>query len=177
MRSSNREEILQIGKITGVHGIRGEVKLTPYGELVEFPWASVYITGGVVKKKVKVVRARKHKGFFLVELEGFPTRNDAEGLVGLELSVERDELPELPEDEFYYYDLIGMDVYTEDGGLLGTVRGIIHTGSNDVFEVKGDKGEVLIPAIEEVVLEMDIENKKMTVRLMEGLLPQEGEGE
>ncbi|MBI1911548.1 MAG: 16S rRNA processing protein RimM [Deltaproteobacteria bacterium] len=169
----SKEELVQIGKITGVHGIKGEVKVSLYGDLDEFVWQTVTLSGKKEEKVCKVTRARKHKGTFILELEGYSTRSDAETLTGLELSVKKTELPELPDGEFYYSDLIGMDVVAEDGRDMGRIANVIPTGSNDVFEVEGPLGSVLVPAIEDVVLSVDLEGRKVVVRLIEGLLPGE----
>ena len=91
---------------------------------------------------------------------------------GCEASVPRSCVPEAGEGEFYYSDLIGMEVFTEDGTLVGRVDNVFPTGSNDVLEVSGPLGDVLIPVIESVVLRVDRAEKKITVRLMEGLLPE-----
>lgn len=170
----SKKELIPVGSITGVHGIKGEVKVTLDGELDDFEWTAVFLTGkkGLCEKRA-VLRVRPHKGCLIVALEGCTTRNDAEALVGLDVELPKDDLPELDEDEFYYTDLIGMDVVTDDGVSLGTVTNIFPTGSNDVLEVTGDRGEVLIPAIEQTVLGVDLETNRVTVHLLEGLLPDE----
>lgn len=170
----NKEEIIPVGKITGVHGIKGEIKVTLYGDLEGLEWKTVSITGRK-RYTCKVLRVRPHKGALIFELEGFARREDAEALVGLEVSIRKSELPDLSEDEFYYSDLLGMDVWADDGRLLGQITNIIPTGSNDVLEVTGPFGEILIPAIKETMVAIDPDEKKLTVRLLEGLLPDETE--
>lgn len=169
----NKDEILPIGKVTGVHGIKGEIKVAVYGGLESLSFETVFINLKGVQAEQKVKRMRPHKGSLLLELEGISTRNDAEGLVGLEISVKKSELPEPGEDEYYYFDLIGMEVLTDEGKLLGNITNIIQTGGNDVLEVEGPLGEVLIPAIEDTIIDVDMDERKVTVRLMEGLLPGE----
>jgi 16S rRNA processing protein RimM len=167
----SKKDTLPIGKITGVHGIKGEIKVAPYGDLEGLAWNAVYIADK--EGAYRVARVRRHKGIYLVELEGVSTRNDAEALTGREVSVLKEDVPEPPEDEYYYFDLIGMDVWTDDGRFLGPIINIIATGSNDVFEIKGPLGEVLVPATVETVLQVSVEKKKVTVHLLQGLLPGE----
>ncbi|MBI5643891.1 MAG: 16S rRNA processing protein RimM [Deltaproteobacteria bacterium] len=169
------KDIIPVGKIIGLHGIKGEVKVFPYGDLDDFEWSTILITGKGEPLSINVKRARKQRESLIFELEGISTRNDAEVLVGLEISVPKDELPELDEDEYYYFDLVGMEVWTDDGKSLGRIKNVISTGSNDVLEVSGPLGEVLIPALENIVLEVDELNRKVTVKLLEGLLPGETE--
>lgn len=164
-------ELIPIGRVTGVHGIKGEVKLAPYGSLDGVEWGTVCLSSGAKKAQRRVKRARLHKGVWLLELEGTSDRNSAEELVGSEILIERSELPDTGPDEYYYFDLVGMEVWAEDGRLIGTVREIIATGSNDVLSVDGPFGEVLIPAIDEVVRKVDPGASRITIRLMEGLLP------
>lgn len=169
----NKDEIIPVGRITGVHGIKGEIKVALYGDLDDFEWTAVFITDKLRNEERRVLRARPHKSALIFALEGCSTRNEAETLVGLEISLRKANLPDLSEDEYYYSDLVGMEVWTDDGRRLGVVTGVFPTGSNDVLEVKGDFGEVLIPAIEETVLKVDVEKGRVTVRLLEGLLPSE----
>ncbi|MBI5587689.1 MAG: 16S rRNA processing protein RimM [Deltaproteobacteria bacterium] len=169
----NKEDIVPVGRITGVHGIKGEIKVAPYGDLEETEWTTVFITGKNRREALRVLRVRPHKGALIFELEGYSTRTGSEGLVGLEISIPRKDLPALSEDEYYYSDLVGMDVWADDGRHLGAVTNIFPTGSNDVLEVRGVLGEVLIPAIEETVVKVDMETRRVTVHLLEGLLPGE----
>lgn len=168
----NKEELIPIGRITGAHGIKGEVKLAPYGPLDELALNVVYIQGpGSEPEPRRIIARRVHKGVYLVVLEGVPDRNGAEALAGREVLVPRSELPEAGEDEFYHSDLVGMEVVTEDGRLIGRVRNIFPTGGNEVIEATGPFGDVLIPVIESVIIRVDAGEGKITVRLMEGLLP------
>lgn len=167
----SKQDTLPIGKITGVHGIKGEIKVLPYGDLKGLAWDTVYIAGKASPYAVR--RVRRHKGVYIVELEGVSTRDDAGSLTGREVSAPKEDLPPPSEDEYYYSDLIGMDVWTDDGRLLGPIVNIIATGSNDVLEIKGPLGEVLVPATEETIIEVSVEKKKVTVHLLQGLLPGE----
>jgi len=164
------DEIIAVGKITGAHGIRGEVKLSPYASLDGAAWNTVYVRSGKADRPMVVVRVRPNKGLLIIALQGVDDRNAAELLSGFELCMRKGDLPELADDEYYHADLLGMAVVTDDGRDLGLVREIIPTGGNDVFEVAGPLGEVLIPAIEDVVLDVDMDNGRIVVHLLEGLL-------
>ena len=113
--------------------------------------------------------ARPHKGKLLAELEGVLDRNSAEALKGRLILVHRDVLPELEPEEYYWFQLIGMDVLEKDGSRLGTLESIIETGSNDVYVVKDGKKETLVPALSWVIVSIDLEADTMVVDLPEGL--------
>lgn len=166
----SKDETISIGRITGAHGIKGEVRLLPYGPLVDdLSWKGLSLKTKEGLIPCDITGARAHKGGYLLTIAGYATRNAAEGLIGIELSVEKSALPALQEDEFYTFELIGVEVVTDDGRSLGRVTGIIVTGSNDVLEVNGPNGEILIPVIDQIVTRIDIANKLVTVHLMEGL--------
>jgi 16S rRNA processing protein RimM len=105
----------------------------------------------------------------LLTLEGIDSRNLADSLKGCELLIKRTELPELEENTYFWEDIIGLSVYTADDVFLGRIESIIETGSNDVYVVKDGKNEVLVPAMESVVLKIDLDQKTMKVNLPEGL--------
>lgn len=171
---SREEDLVPIARITGAHGIKGEVKAAPYGDLDDMGWEAVFIAGkGGEARPARVTRARRHKGVFILELEGVADRNAAEALAGLDISVRRSDLPETAEDEYYYFELVGMEVYSEDSKHIGRVADVMETGSNDVLVVDGAYGEVLVPAIEPVIVRVDPDKKEITIRLIEGILPEE----
>ncbi|MDM8525714.1 ribosome maturation factor RimM [Desulfococcaceae bacterium HSG8] len=164
-------DFFMIGKIVGVHGLRGIVKVYSYAEspsvfepgralLLKFP-------GG---EKVCVVKwAKPHARVILMSLEGTDDRNQAEELVGGEFFIERNCLPEPDEGAYYWEDLIGIAVFKTDGTFIGRIESIIPTGSNDVYVVADKGSETLIPALESVVVEVDPEAGVMRVDLPEGL--------
>ncbi len=177
-----------IGKVIGAHGVEGEIKFKPYGGLEDFDTDgieldSVFIGCGVKDpvqargrrghnpREFKVISQRPHKGALLLTLEGVEDRDAAEKLSGCEVSIKKSALPKLPEGEYYQFELVGMEVFTEEGRPLGRITGILSTGSNDVFEVMGSAGEVLVPATTETMIEVDTEKKRLVVRLMDGLMP------
>jgi len=169
----NPDTCVAIGKIVGVHGIKGYVKIHCEAESfsVFAPGHSVIIRdpkGG--SRKTEIVDARSQGRKQLLLLKGISDRNTAEMLPGSDLLVEKASLPELEPDTYYWSDIVGMSVVSVDDHPVGTVASLIETGSNDVYVVQTpDAGEILIPAIASVVLEIDLNRKIMRVNLPEGL--------
>ena len=111
------------------------------------------------------------KQFVIVKFKGIDDINDIEKYKGKSLFVARENAVELEEDEYYIADLIGMDVVLEDGSKFGTLKDVMETGANDVYVVEDTKGaEVLLPAIKECILDVDVEKNVMTIHLMKGLI-------
>ncbi|MBU0987886.1 MAG: ribosome maturation factor RimM [Proteobacteria bacterium] len=167
---------LLIGKIVGVHGLNGNLKVYSYAESLSVfeRDASIFvISKNDLKKFYTVQWAQPHGRLILLSLEGITSHNDAQALVGSELFIEKERLPELEDGFYYWFDLIGLAVYTTENKYIGRVESIIATGSNDVYVVKNTKidpdHEILIPALESVVLEIDLNHKTMRVDLPEGL--------
>ncbi|MEN8246765.1 MAG: ribosome maturation factor RimM [Thermodesulfobacteriota bacterium] len=164
-----------MGKIVGVHGIKGTLKVYSYAESASRfkPGNSVMLEGGGLEKAFTIAWAKPHHKTVLVAFEGVTTRNRAEELVGLELFVDRDSLETLDEGVYYWSDIIGLAVYTVEDEYLGRVASVMQTGSNDVYVVKNVQGqtpdEILVPALEWVVREIDVDRKVMRVDLPEGL--------
>ncbi len=170
---SDPSELLTIGKITGTHGIKGMVKVYLYSgddrtlrAVEEF---TLRHSNGVVQS-VSVVALQGHGRKTLVSLKGYGTINDVLPLVGGELLVRRDQFPETDPDEYYWADLIGLRVVTDGGNQLGLLKEIIETGSNDVYVVQGGEKEYLIPALEDVILNIDLAAGTMIVAPPDGLL-------
>ena len=171
---------LAVGNIVGVHGIRGEVKvelLTDYPERFS-PGATVYFGPEGLARPARIEAARPHKGMMLVKFAGVPDRNAAELLRDTLLLIPEEQAMPLGEGENYAHDLIGLQVVTVDGRVLGKVAEILYTGANDVYVVNRPGAEVLIPALKEVVIKVDLEAGRMLVQLPEGLeAPAEGPAE
>jgi len=169
----NSELFVTLGKIVGVHGIKGHVKIHCEAESFSIlaPGRSVIIRDPKgVNRVMEIVDARPQGRTLLLRLEGVSDRNAAEMLRGLDLLVEKSRLPELEPDTYYWADIAGMSVVSVDGQLVGNVASLIVTGSNDVYVVRTpDGGEILIPAIASVVLEIDPDRRIMRVNLPEGL--------
>lgn len=166
-----------VGQIVSARGVKGEVKVLP---LVDDPaffsrigrvWLGLTDAGG---EPQRILRARPEKGHVLLQLEGIDTRTAAEALTGLKLSVPRSEMPPLEEGLYYHFQLEGLRVQTDDGAFLGILDHIMETGSNDVYVVRSPDGEeLLIPATREVVRAVNLEEKTITVSLMEGMFGEE----
>ena len=166
------EQFLQVGVISSPHGIRGEVKVFPTtDDPMRFKkLKKVLLDTGRERVELEVQSVRFFKQFAIVKFKGIDNINDIERYKGKGLFVPREDAVPLGEDEYYIADLIGMEVFTEDGHF-GVVRDVMETGANEVYIVESDKhGEVLIPAIRQCVLDVNVEEKKMKIRLMDGLI-------
>lgn len=168
---------LLLGEILRPHGIRGELRMrvmTDYPERIR-ELGSIFLSAdedGAKAKAYTVQALRMHQGYALLTIKGVDDRDAADRLRGLFALVAIDEAVPLEEGEFYLYQIIGLDVVTEDGERLGTLNDVMETGANDVYIVASERyGSVLIPVIEGVVLKTDLEASTITVRLPEGLLP------
>jgi 16S rRNA processing protein RimM len=172
MAKEEQGPYLAVGKVVGVHGVRGEVKvelMTDYPERFQ-PGARLKVGGGDEAVSAEIETARPHKGLMLVKFKSVPDRNGAELLRGKLLLIPEAEAMPLGEDENYAHDLVGLTVVTSDGRTLGKLTEILYTGANDVYVVAGPDGEVLIPALRDVVLKVDLGAGEMTVALPEGLV-------
>ncbi len=166
------KDYLAVGKVVNTHGVKGELKVIPLtSDLSRFDYL-LFVTAKYEGelREFRVLSARLHKNTVLIKLKDIDTMNDAEKLKGQELWVERKHARKLEEDEYFICDLIGLKVYENDI-YLGTVTDVLQTGSNDVYIVKdSDKsGEILLPALKSVVVNVDIENNRMDVIVPEGL--------
>lgn len=166
------EEMFTIGKIVNTHGIKGELRVIPStDDITRFERLDkVYIDRKDIMQ-YEIENVRYHKNFVLLKLKGIDNINEAEPLKNALLKIERKDTLPLEEDEYYISDLIDLEVITDEGRSLGKIVDIIATGSNDVYVVEKEdtSKQILIPAIKDVVKEVDIPNKKMIVKLLEGL--------
>lgn len=171
-----KKGFLPVGKIVGAHGVKGNIKVHSYAEsLSVFEQGSpILIASAKGFEKILTIKwVKPHGRVVLLSLKGIENRNLAKTLIGSELFVKRDSLPKLVEGSYYWFDIIGLAVFTNDEKYIGRVESVIPTGSNDVYVVKDTHkdrdNEILIPAIEPVVLKIDLGQKKMIVDLPEGL--------
>ncbi|MBW1695308.1 MAG: 16S rRNA processing protein RimM [Deltaproteobacteria bacterium] len=167
-----REGFLLIGKIIGAHGVRGAIKIHSYAQSLSVfePGSRIYLRGKQDWEKTYTIRwAKPHGKAVLLALAEIDNRDSAEALRGVSLFIDRKSLPEPEQGEYYWVDIIGLYVYTTKGACIGRVTSIMPTGSNDVYVVEDKGKERLIPALESVVLNIDLKNKRMTVELPEGL--------
>jgi 16S rRNA processing protein RimM len=164
-----------VGKIVNTQGIKGEVRVVALTDFPDERFAkgnTLFIEHENMKNKleVKVASHRKHKNFDLIAFEGHASINEVEKFKGGMLKVPEEQLVDLTEHEFYYHEIIGCHVQTIDGEQLGEVKEILSPGANDVWVVKRKgKTDLLLPYIEDVIKDVDVENKKIIVELMEGL--------
>jgi len=168
------EEYLQAGTILSPHALKGEVKVYPAaGDPHRFEdLREVYIRTAAGYRALEIERARCAKNLALVKFRGLDRIEDVENLRKKELLVRREDALELDEDEYYTADLIGMEVSDESGARIGVLADILPTGANDVYIIRRDTpagAELLLPAIHDCILEVDVENGTMTVRVPEGL--------
>ena len=167
------EDLLKVGVITTTHGVRGEVKVYPTTDEPErfLDLEYVLLDTGKELRRLDIKNVRFFKNLVILKFDGIDNINDIEKYKGRDLWIPREEAQELDEDEYYIADLLGMKVLLEDGSEFGTLRDVMETGANDVYIVDSVKhGEVLLPAIKECILDVDIEANTMTVHLMKGLL-------
>ena len=165
------EDLLKIGTITTTHGLKGEVKVFPATDPERFAsLAGVLLDTGRELKELTVQSTRLQKNQFILKFREIDDINDIQAYKGCSLWIRREDAQELDEDEYYIGDLIDMQVFLEDGTLYGTLTDVIETGANDVYAVRRTDGkEILFPAITECILDVDVENNRMTVHLMKGL--------
>lgn len=170
------EDWFAVGKITKPQGLRGEVRVLSNTDFPEQRFAignTLYLNleGSTERMPLTITSHRTHKQFELLKFEGYDNINEVESWRNGILSVPEEDLIPLDEGEFYYHEIIGCSVVTEEGAPVGDIAEIIETGANDVWVVKDNgKKDRLIPYIDEVVKEIDVENKRVTIHLMEGLI-------
>ncbi len=165
--------LIGLGRISGAHGLRGAVKVRPDATAATTDPEVFLALGAVVigGQKFNLLQAARLKNQVLLQLAGVDTRNGAEALVGLEVLGDRRRFPPLPPGEYYWFQLLGLPVYDAgDGALLGRLQEILPTPAHDVYVVVKDGREVLFPAVEEVVVEINLEQGFIRLAPPEGLL-------
>jgi 16S rRNA processing protein RimM len=170
-------ELVQIGKIIGAHGIGGAIRVYSYAESPECfaaPAKLVLMDAHGGSQCREVLWSQPHKQVMRLALAGITQREQAEALAGWGVYIAKKDLPPLDADTYYWSDLIGIAVHTAEGEHLGAIEQIIPTGANDVYVVKTVPGhavkEILLPAIESVILDIDVPGRRMRVQLPEGLI-------
>jgi 16S rRNA processing protein RimM len=159
-----------VGRISRAHGVKGEVSVLVLSQVPErFEPGSRLFLDESEARPVSVSAARPHRQRLLVRFEEVGDRDGAEALRGSYLFVPAASAPELPEGQFWTHDLIGCEVVTEAGRSLGRIREVIHTAANDVWVAEGEDGEVLIPALKDVVASVDLADRRVLVREIAGL--------
>lgn len=171
---SGEPEFLVVGKLGKPHGVRGEIVMEVYTEFPErlVPGVTVYV--GLNYKPVQISKTRSHSRGMLLSFEGYQSRDEIAELRNMLVQVRTADRPELPEGDYYHHQLLGLYVIDEDGASLGRIMAILDTSANDVYVIQSESGEeVLIPAIESVVKDIDLKNNLVTVHLLPGLMPGE----
>ena len=165
------EDLLKVGVITTTHGIRGEVKVYPTTDADRFlDLEYVLLDTGREKRKLEIENVKYFKNLVILKFRGIDNINDIERYKGKDLLVTRENALPLEEGEYYLADIIGANVYTEDGILFGSLEDVIETGANLVYSVQHEGKEVLLPVIDDCVKEVNVEEKKVIVHIMKGLL-------
>lgn len=167
------EKYLEIGQIVNTNGLKGFLKVKPLtDDITRFEdLETVYIQKHKDLVAFKVQDVKYIKNMVLLKLEGIDNIGEAEKYKNFYIKINRKDAVELEENSYFIVDIIGSEVYTEENELLGKVVDVFQTGSNDVYSIKNQEGkEILLPAISDVIKNVDIENKKIVVHLMEGLI-------
>ena len=162
---------LEVGQIVNTFGIKGEVKVMPFtDDITRFDdLEKVYVKTKKEEKLYKIQNVRYHKNMVLIKFENIETPEQAELLRNAFLEIDREDAIPLEEGTYYIADLIGMEVYSDDGNKLGIVEDIYNTGANDIYVVKNDLGkQILLPGIKEVIKEVNLDTEKITVHLIPG---------
>ncbi len=166
------------GTVVGTHGLRGDLKVRSQSgdpaSLLDAQEVFLRRPGGEAKVH-RPARITVHKGMVLLRLEGAEDINAVQDLIGCEVLMPFSDLAELPEDEFYWHQLEGLLVVDRQNGELGVLEDMFTTAAHDIYVVRGRFGEVLIPAVKEMVLTVDLEERRMEVDLPEGLIPETDE--
>lgn len=166
------EDLLQVGVITGTHGLKGEVKVFPttddkarFMDLVD-----VILINGKEEIPLKVEYCKFFKQFVFVKFEGLDDINKVEQYKRCPIMVTRENAVPLEEDEYFITDLIGMSIVDDSGVTIGTLENVIETGANDVYEIRTqDGGHILLPAIKDCILDVDMEENVILVHILKGL--------
>lgn len=167
------ENLIRVGVISSTHGVKGEVKVYPTTDDANrfTKLKKVILDTGTEHLDFEIQGVKFFKNMVILKFKGYDSINDIEKYKGKDLLITRDQAVKLGPDENFIFDLIGLRVVTEDGEPFGTLTDVIKTGANDVYEVKTAEGkEVLLPAIKECVLNVDLSEGTVVVHIMDGLL-------
>lgn len=166
------DELLKVGIITSTHGIKGEVKVYPTtDDPARFKkLKKCYLIGNKFNKEVEVESCKFFKQMVILKFREFDSINEVEGFRQYELYVTRDNAVKLSKNEYFITDIIDSEIRDEEGNKIGVLKEVISTAANDVYVVKNEDKEILIPAIKECILNVDVDNSIITVRLMKGMV-------
>ena len=163
------DTMMELGYVNNVRGLRGEIKVVHYCDYKEFFEELDSVT--IKNAEYRIEGIKYYKDQVILKLEGIDTVEQAETLRNQTVFAKKDDLPPLPEGVFYVADLIGVKAYLEDGTYVGEVTDVIQNGPTDILELKGESGnQILIPRVKEFVPFISVEDKKMTITPIDGLL-------
>ncbi len=165
---SSEPEFITIGQILAPWGIKGKLKVKAVTDFPQrfAPPSKVYVN----QQPMTIDRAEWHKGNAIIKFNAIDSIDAAQKLKGQPIEIHRSQLKPLPEGQYYHFQLIGLEVWTTQGELLGTVTEILTAESNDNYVVRGTRGEILIPAIEDIVKSVDLDEERIVIEPIEGLL-------
>ena len=171
---SGEPEFLAVGKLRRPHGVRGDILLTVWTDFPERLLPEITLYAGEQRKPLVVRTVRCHRQDMLISFDTFDDRDAVGTFRNQVLYVRVADLPPLEEDEYYLHQLTGLKVVREDSGeLLGNIADVLETGANDVYIVRSQKGaDILIPAVDPVISEIDFEKGEVRIRVIPGLLPE-----
>ena len=165
------DSLLLIGRVIRPHGIGGLLKISSYAQSPETFGNSgaVYLgTGSGALSEYRVSSIKPQKNFFLLKLEGVNTLEESEPHRGADIYIKKERLTRKEAGEYFWFELIGIKAYSTRGELIGTVRHVLSTRSNDIYVIEGEKKEILVPATHSAVREIDLENQRMIISETEG---------
>lgn len=165
-------DLYQIGAITATHGVKGEVKVFPMtDDISRFKGAKVILKAPHEEISLDIVSARPQKNLVIIKFAGIDNINDIEKYKGCSLYVTRENAVKLRKDEYFIADLIDIDIYDENDEKIGVLSDVMETAANDVYVINLTDGrELLLPAIKQCILSVDIEKRRMVIHILEGLL-------
>lgn len=167
------QKYFEVGQIVNTFGVMGLVKVKAFTDDLERfeTLKKVYVCKKEKLEEVEIEEVKYHKGMVLLKLKGINNMNEAESLKGLYLKIDRKDAKKLPEGTYFIADLIGLDVYSDENVHLGKLDDIFNAGANDVYVVKDESGkQLLLPGIPDVIKNIDLENEKIIVHLLKGLI-------
>lgn len=161
-------DLIKIAKIVSSHGLNGEVKIFPYtDDLNSFKeYKKIYVDG----EELEIISQKIASKFIVLKLKGFDYIDDVKRLIDKDAFIDKAQMPSLNKGEYYIHELIAMEVYSEVNEFIGTVKDVMETGANHVLVVDHDGKEALIPFVKAFIKELDLKNKKIKVKLIEGIL-------
>ncbi|HSO27175.1 MAG TPA: ribosome maturation factor RimM [Anaerolineales bacterium] len=163
---------LAVGKLGRTHGVTGEIRLIVITDFPERLKRGRQVFVGEDHQPLTIKARREHNSALLLKFEGYDSVDTASDLTNLYVYVRAEGLPRLPAGEYYHHEMVGLDVFTDEGERLGVLSQVLVTGANDVYVVLPEgRREILLPATEEVILDIDLEQNRMQVHLLPGLIP------